>query len=128
MSGGHRRPGEGALGWEEPGGVTGGGLPCVEEGGMADIFDQPFHPYTQGLLKSMPRLGDRSAGVTIRLNEITGTVPAATQKINGCKFADRCSYVFELCKELRPDLFQIRQDHRARCWLKRHPERRTQRG
>jgi oligopeptide/dipeptide ABC transporter ATP-binding protein len=100
----------------------------VEEGRMADIFDQPFHPYTQGLLKSMPRLGDRSAGGATRLNEITGTVPSATQRIQGCKFADRCSCAFERCKEQHPDLFQIRQDQRARCWLKRYPERRTQNG
>ena len=100
----------------------------VEEGGMADIFDQPFHPYTQGLLKSMPRLGDRSAGGTMRLNEITGTVPSPTQEVFGCKFADRCSYVFEHCKEQHPDLFQIRNGQRARCWLKHYPDRRTQNG
>jgi len=100
----------------------------VEEGRMTDIFDQPFHPYTQGLLKCMPRLGDRRARGATRLNEITGTVPSPTQRINGCKFANRCSYVFERCKEQYPDLFQIRQDQRARCWLKRYPERRTQSG
>ena len=100
----------------------------VEEGRMADIFDQPFHPYTQGLLKSMPRLGDRFAGGATRLKEITGTVPSPTQRIIGCKFADRCSYVFEHCKERHPDLFQIREGQRARCWLKRYPERRTQSG
>jgi len=98
----------------------------VEEGRMADIFDQPFHPYTQGLLKSRPQLGHRSAGAAARLNEIMGTVPSATQKINGCKFANRCSYVFERCKKQHPDLFQIRKGQRARCWLKRYPERRTQ--
>jgi len=98
----------------------------VEEGRIADIFDQPFHPYTQGLLKSRPQLGHRSAGAAARLNEIIGTVPSATQKINGCKFANRCSYVFERCKKQHPDLFQIRQSQHARCWLKRYPERRTQ--
>ena len=100
----------------------------VEEGRLADIFDHPFHPYTQGLLKSMPRLGDRSAGAAARLNEIAGTVPSATQKIIGCKFANRCPYVFEHCREQHPDLFQIRPNQRARCWLKRYPERRTQNG
>ncbi len=100
----------------------------VEAGRMADIFDQPFHPYTQGLLKSMPRLGDRSAGSALRLKEITGTVPSPTQRIIGCKFAPRCFYVFEHCKEQHPDLFQIRKGQRARCWLERYPERRTQSG
>ncbi len=100
----------------------------VEEGRIADIFDRAFHPYTQGLLKSMPRLGDRSGGGATRLNEIPGTVPSPTERIIGCKFADRCSYVFEICKEQHPALFQIRQGQRARCWLKHYPERRTQSG
>ena len=100
----------------------------VEEGRMVDIFDQPFHPYTQGLLKSMPRLGDRTTGSANRLTEISGTVPPPTQRIKGCKFANRCSYVFERCKVQHPDPFQIRQGQRARCWLKRYPERRTPNG
>ena len=100
----------------------------VEEGGITDIFDQPFHPYTQGLLKSMPRLGDRRGGGVTRLNEIPGTVPATTAQIPGCKFADRCSYGFEICQKQQPDLFQIRPGQRARCWLNQHPERRGQSG
>jgi oligopeptide/dipeptide ABC transporter ATP-binding protein len=100
----------------------------AEEGRIADIFDQPFHPYTQGLLKSMPRLGDRLGGAAARLNEIPGTVPSATETVNGCKFSDRCSWVFEICKEQQPELFQIRQGQRARCWLKHYPERRRQSG
>ena len=96
----------------------------VEEGRIADIFDQPFHPYTQGLLKSMPRLGDRLGGGATRLNEIPGTVPSTTDRIIGCKFADRCSYGFEICWEQQPQLFQIRPGQRARCWLKQYPERR----
>ena len=96
----------------------------VEEGRIADIFDQPFHPYTQGLLKSMPRLGDRLGGGATRLNEIPGTVPSTTDRIIGCKFADRCSYDFEICREQQPQLFQIRPGQRARCWLKHYPERR----
>jgi oligopeptide/dipeptide ABC transporter ATP-binding protein len=100
----------------------------VEEGRIADIFDQPFHPYTQGLLKSMPRLGDRHGGGATRLNEIPGTVPSTTERIFGCKFADRCSYGFEICQERQPELFQIGPGQRARCWLKHYPERRRQSG
>jgi oligopeptide/dipeptide ABC transporter ATP-binding protein len=100
----------------------------VEEGRIADIFDQPFHPYTQGLLKSMPRLGDRLGGAANRLNEIPGTVPSTTDRIIGCKFADRCSYGFEICREQQPQLFQIRPGQRARCWLKHYPERRRRGG
>ena len=96
----------------------------VEEGSMIDIFDRSFHPYTQGLLKSMPRLGDRRDRQTHRLHEISGTVPSLTETAGGCKFADRCPYVFDVCKNEQPALFQIREGQRARCWLKRYPERR----
>ena len=96
----------------------------VEEGRMADIFDQPFHPYTQGLLKSMPRLGDRRGGRTQRLNEIPGTVPALIETVVGCRFADRCPHRFDVCRQQQPDLFNIGNGQQARCWLKHHPDRR----
>jgi peptide/nickel transport system ATP-binding protein len=96
----------------------------VEEGGVFDIFDQPFHPYTRGLLKSMPRLREHGSGRSVRLTEIPGTVPPLTEVIPGCKFAERCPHAFELCRERQPDLVAIAEGHRARCWLKLHPERR----
>ena len=95
----------------------------VEETGVVDVFDHPFHPYTQGLLKSIPRTV-RSGERIKRLNEIQGTVPPLTQMIVGCKFVDRCPHGFELCREKQPTLFRIKNGHRARCWLKEHPERR----
>jgi oligopeptide/dipeptide ABC transporter ATP-binding protein len=95
----------------------------VEEAGVADIFDRPFHPYTRGLLKSMPRTGHSGERIK-RLKEIQGTVPPLTQMIVGCKFADRCPHSFELCREKPPALSRIAESHRARCWLKEHPERR----
>ncbi len=97
----------------------------VEAAGVTDIFDRPFHPYTQGLLKSMPRLRDRIGGRSRRLSEIPGTVPPLIELITGCTFADRCPDVFELCRQQPPQLFEIRNGHRARCWLKPYPERRT---
>ena len=96
----------------------------VEEAGVMDIFDRPFHPYTQGLLKSMPRLGDRAGGRTGRLNEIAGTVPPLTKIIRGCKFADRCPNRFTLCKEKHPGLFALGDGQHARCWLRDYPEQR----
>ena len=95
----------------------------VEEAGVVDLFEHPFHPYTQGLLNSAPRAihsGDRSR----RLNEIPGTVPPLTQQMAGCKFADRCRHQFELCREEQPTLFQISPGHRARCWLMKYPQNR----
>ena len=98
----------------------------VEEGDMGDIFEQAFHPYTQGLLKSMPRLGDRRGRQSQRLREIPGTVPALTETPAGCKFADRCPHVFDVCRNQRPALFKIGNGQRARCWLQRYPDRRKQ--
>ena len=96
----------------------------VEEGRMPDMFDQPFHPYTRGLLRSMPRLGDRQAGRTHRLNEIPGTVPTLIEAVSGCRFAGRCPHVFDVCRKQQPDLFKIDAGQRARCWLRRYPDRR----
>ena len=94
----------------------------VEEALVDELFDHPFHPYTQGLLKSMPRLGDdRNQN---RLNEIAGTVPPLTDLIVGCKFAERCPFVFDLCRQKRPLLQDIDAGHRARCWLFDFPEQR----
>ncbi len=98
----------------------------VEQGRMTDIFDQPFHPYTQGLLQSMPRLGEHKGGHTPRLNEIPGTVPALTETTVGCRFADRCPHAFDACRQQQPELFKISDSQRARCWLKRYPDRRKQ--
>ena len=98
----------------------------VEEGNLGDIFDRSFHPYTQGLFKSMPRLGDRRTRQSQRLQEIPGTVPALTETAAGCKFADRCPHVFDVCRDRQPALFKIGDGQRARCWLQRYPDRRKQ--
>jgi oligopeptide/dipeptide ABC transporter ATP-binding protein len=97
----------------------------VEEAPVMDLFDHPFHPYTRGLLKSMPRLGDRQGAQ--RLNEIAGTVPPLTDLIPGCKFAGRCSHAFDLCREKQPELTTIGEDRYARCWLFAYPEKRGHR-
>jgi oligopeptide/dipeptide ABC transporter ATP-binding protein len=100
----------------------------VEEGVMTDIFDRSFHPYTRGLLKSMPRLGDRRRRQAQRLHEIPGTVPSLTETTIGCKFADRCPHMFDVCRSQQPPLFEVGEGQRARCWLKRYPDRRKQFG
>lgn len=96
----------------------------MESADVMDLFDQPFHPYTRGLLKSMPRLSVGNGNVVGRLNEIPGTVPRLTEEIVGCKFADRCDECFDLCRVEQPDLFPIQHNQYARCWLKTHPEQR----
>ena len=100
----------------------------VEEGGVTDIFDRSFHPYSRGLLKSMPRLGNRRGGQAPRLHEIPGSAHSLTEAVIGCKFADRCTDAFDICKQQQPELFEIRAGQHARCWLKHYPDRRKQDG
>ena len=96
----------------------------VEEALVDDIFERPFHPYTVGLLKSIPQMSGRTEDRNKRLSEIPGTVPSLTSTIVGCNFADRCPYTFDLCLEQQPKLLQVRENQRARCWLQIHPEHR----
>ena len=91
----------------------------VEQGSAADIFSNPRHPYTQGLMKAVPRLGARSE----RLAVIPGTVPSPTQWPGGCRFHTRCPYAWDLTAEQHPELFEVSATHASRCWLEKHPER-----
>jgi peptide/nickel transport system ATP-binding protein len=95
----------------------------VEIADVQDIFDRPFHPYTQGLLKSIPHLGSRAAGKKKRLSEIMGSVPSLIESVTGCKFADRCPQVFDVCRARQPELQPIQEGQQARCWLKQYPGR-----
>jgi oligopeptide/dipeptide ABC transporter ATP-binding protein len=94
----------------------------VEEGRVADIFRDPRHPYTQGLMQAMPRLGRRAERLTV----IPGIVPSATAWPAGCRFHTRCPYAWELCVRQMPDPFDAGPGHRSRCWLEQHPERRAE--
>jgi oligopeptide/dipeptide ABC transporter ATP-binding protein len=96
----------------------------VEEAGVTAIFDRPFHPYTQGLLNSMPRRMPPADSRSKRLSEIPGMVPSLTEVITGCKFADRCPHAFTLCREVPPTLVVLGDEHRARCWLQDYPQQR----
>jgi oligopeptide/dipeptide ABC transporter ATP-binding protein len=100
----------------------------VETAAVADLFERAFHPYTRGLLKSMPRIVSKSGDGSQRLHEIVGTVPLLTSNIAGCKFADRCGDCFDICREKSPPLFSIQDHQHARCWLYQHPEKRRNHG
>ena len=93
----------------------------VEQAPVKDLFNRPIHPYTRGLLESMPALGTRAKGKR-RLTEIKGLVPALTDRIEGCKFAERCGSAFDLCRQKQPRLMTAGQDRSARCWLVEHPD------
>ena len=89
----------------------------VEEAATLAVFRNPKHPYTQGLLKSIPKLGERSRADRKRLEEIKGSVPSLLNLPAGCAFHPRCSHVMDICRHTMPDLPVIETGHRVRCWL-----------
>ena len=98
----------------------------VEHGTVEQIFRDPRHPYTEGLLKAVPRLGVKQESLAV----IPGTVPPPTNWPIGCRFHARCPYGWDLCVKEGPPLLPIRNDpdpaRVARCWLEQHPERRAE--
>ena len=93
----------------------------VEEAKVETLFDTPHHPYTEGLLRAMPRVGETRD----RLSTIPGTVPPPTAWPNGCRFRDRCPYAWDRCEKEHPPLYQIGTGHVSRCHLAEEPERRA---
>jgi peptide/nickel transport system ATP-binding protein len=87
----------------------------VEEAAVGPLFRTPRHPYTQGLLGSMPKLGSSLTGTETRLAEIPGLVPSLKQKIPGCVFASRCQYATDLCRQVAPALELKAPGHIAAC-------------
>jgi peptide/nickel transport system ATP-binding protein len=85
----------------------------VEKATVFDLFDRPMHPYTQGLMRSIPALA--LADGRRRLEAIPGTVPSLYELPLGCKFSDRCQQVFDRCGS-EPDLLEM-NGHQVRCWL-----------
>jgi oligopeptide/dipeptide ABC transporter ATP-binding protein len=85
----------------------------VESGLCSDIFKDPLHPYTQGLLFSIPRINDEKK----RLFSIEGMVPDPFETRIGCSFHPRCGQRLPVCAEMPPDLFPVGEGHEARCWL-----------
>jgi peptide/nickel transport system ATP-binding protein/oligopeptide transport system ATP-binding protein len=82
---------------------------------VKDIFAAPCHPYTVGLMASMPRL-DGGSGGAVRLNVIPGTVPPLYSLPAGCRFHDRCPFVMDICRKEEPALKEISSGHYVRCW------------
>ncbi len=84
----------------------------VEYGSVIQIFENPLHPYTQGLMKSIPRIGMRAE----RLNVIEGSVPPPTHFPKGCHFCTRCEFADERCWNEKPTLIEYETGHTAACW------------
>lgn len=89
----------------------------IEEAHVKDLYKEPSHPYTLGLLGSLPRLdlGDRR-----RLVSIEGIPPVLLEKPNYCPFAPRCRFVQEKCWNANPSLLNVGPEHRAACWVDVH--------
>ena len=90
----------------------------VEESGVDEIFEKPKHPYTQGLLHSVPKLRVIGEAKSTRLSTIEGTVPSPTNLPDGCHFAPRCQFCMEgICTHGEIPLYQLENDVKVRCVL-----------
>jgi len=84
----------------------------VEEGTTAQIFAEPVHPYTQFLINSLPKFGDKSMR-----DSVPGSPPSLADLPNGCPFHPRCPHVKEICRQQMPDFSHLDENHRVACWL-----------
>ncbi len=89
----------------------------VEESGVNEIFEKPKHPYTQGLLHSVPKLRGVGEAKETRLSTIEGTVPSPTNLPDGCHFAPRCEFRMEICTRGEIPLYDLENDVKVRCVL-----------
>jgi len=89
----------------------------VEQTDVQLLFDEPLHPYTQGLIGSIPVLGE----IKEKLDVIPGSVPNLVNLPPGCRFAPRCQSRFKhaltICTEVKPELEEVKPGHQVRCWL-----------
>ena len=88
----------------------------VEEAPVGELFAKPLHPYTQGLIRSIPRI-DLAAEHKQRLETIAGTVPFLLEPPEGCRFAPRCKFAREDCTQATPPLREISPGHKVACVL-----------
>jgi oligopeptide transport system ATP-binding protein len=86
----------------------------VEEAGVDALYENPQHPYTIGLLGSLPRVDDDNRR---RLASIDGLPPMLMEKPGYCPFLNRCRYAVERCRHENPPLLQVGTGHRAACWV-----------
>ncbi|MDR7079402.1 peptide/nickel transport system ATP-binding protein [Neobacillus niacini] len=86
----------------------------VEESDVFTLFEKPLHPYTQGLMKSVPNI---LVEADENLVSIPGTVPSLRNMPKGCRFSSRCEFATEKCKNNAPPLKNVGKGHKIRCWL-----------
>ena len=88
----------------------------IEEASAEDLFAHPRHPYTQGLIRSIPRI-DTAAVHKVRLEAIPGTVPKLINPGPGCRFAGRCKHAMPACSAATPPLREVTPGHKVACIL-----------
>ena len=88
-----------------------------EEAKTLEIFEDARHPYTRGLLKSLPKMGYRTSQGRQPLHEIKGIVPSLYELPPGCSFHPRCRDVMAVCRETAPELVEYSDGHKVRCHL-----------
>lgn len=88
----------------------------VESAGVHQLFSTPQHPYTIGLIDSVPKI-EEPVGVNRTLHAIPGIVPSLLDLPSGCSFRQRCGRAFAMCSEKDPVLLEVGPSHMARCWL-----------
>jgi oligopeptide/dipeptide ABC transporter ATP-binding protein len=93
----------------------------VEQASVTELFEQPLHPYTLGLINSIPVLGE----IRDRLEVIDGVVPNLIDLPPGCRFAPRCRHSLSICLEKTPNLEPVQVHHAVRCWLFHDSDRHT---
>lgn len=89
----------------------------VEQSSVEEIFEKPKHPYTQGLINSVPKLSEEHIQGETRLSTIEGTVPSPTELPTGCHFAPRCVYKKEICVKDDIPLYELENEIKVRCVL-----------
>ena len=85
----------------------------VESGETSKVIDEPLHPYTQGLIKSIPSLKPSSRS----RYEIKGEIPSLIREIKGCKFHDRCPFAMDICRSKKPELIEVEKGRAVSCFL-----------
>jgi oligopeptide/dipeptide ABC transporter ATP-binding protein len=90
----------------------------VEGSSVREVFHNPLHPYTQGLMASVPSLTSKKR----RLVPIKGVVPDPLEVVVGCDFASRCPHAMDVCREKEPVLKEVKPGHRVSCWLYENEE------
>src|SRR6516225_8527177 len=88
----------------------------VEEAPVEILFRRPLHPYTRGLIRSIPRI-DKAAATRTRLEAIAGVVPSLVRPAPGCRFAPRCPFASDVCRRASPPLREVGPDHKVACVL-----------